>query len=283
MRAVRAAEPSRWDRPPIDARFRAPLADQLARIAARDGDPDELRPAGWDLVFVEGVLAGGPAGLAVPRGDGGGDVLLRLSPAPPRMLPGRDNLAVLARGAGLRVRAIGRVRLGAPRELDLLAIGPAPGEARLALPEAWHGRANVHYDRISPRSLTARSGAAAGPAADSGADAPAPTPAAVPPAPPPDDLLAPLRRRVERVVLGGAGTLPMHALAELEREAAALEDRALSGAAGVLRDLAALAHAAGRDPTGARRSLDRAAFARAWLRAALYEAIARRRLGLASW
>ena len=275
VRAVRATEPSRWDRPPIDARFRTPLADQLARIAARDGDPDELRPAGWDLAFIEGVIAGGPAGLAVPRGDGGDDILLRLSPAPHRMLPGRDNLAVLARGAGLRVRAIGRVRLNAPRELDLLAIGPAPGEQRFTLPEAWHGRANVQYDRISPLSmLIAANGHAAAPAAAASTAAPAPSP---------DDLLAPLRRRVERAVLGGAGTLPVHALAELEREAASLDDRALSGGAGVLRDLAALAHEPGRDPSGARRTLDRSAFARAWLRAALYEAVARRRLGVASW
>ncbi len=269
VRATRTGEASRWDAPPIDARFREPLGDQLARIAAGDGGPADLRPAGWDLAFVEGTLAVGPAGVAavVPRGPDAADVVLRLHAIPHRALPGRDNLVVLSRAAGLRVRAIGRVHIGAPRELHLLAIGPAPGEARLALPEAWHGRANVHLDRIPALAIPDR-------------DAPA---AAAEPAPPAPDLLAPLRRRVERVVLGGAGTLPTHALAELEREAAALAERALPGGAEVLRDLAAAAHDTGRDAAGARRPLDPAAFARAWLRAALYEDAARRQLAALAW
>jgi hypothetical protein len=35
--------------------------------------------------------------------------------------------------------------------------------------------------------------------------------------------------------------------------------------------------------TGSRRAVDRSTFARAWLRAALYEDAARRRLSVASW
>jgi hypothetical protein len=157
------------------------------------------------------------------------------------------------------------VRIGVPRELELLAIGPAPGETRLTMPDAWHGRANVHYDRLSLMSL---------------GDPPQVTVGA---ALPPDDLLGPLRRRVERAVLGGSGTLPTHAIAELEREAAALAERSLRGGADVLRDLAALAHDAARAASGMRRPLDRNAFAAAWLRAALYEDAARRRLSVASW
>jgi hypothetical protein len=107
--------------------------------------------------------------------------------------------------------------------------------------------------------------------------------AAAAPPPPAHDLLAPLRRRVERAVLGGAGTLPGHALPELEREAAALAAHARPTAAEVLRDLAAAALDTGRDPAGARRPPDPTAFAGAWLRAALYEDAARRRLAIASW
>ncbi|MGN6109152.1 MAG: hypothetical protein ACTHU0_28865 [Kofleriaceae bacterium] len=268
VRAVRASEPSRWDRDPLAARFAQPLAEQLAAIAAREREPAELRPAGWDLAFVEGVLLGGPGGLALVTGEPAASVALALAmvldlPA----LATRDNFVVLARASGLRVRAIGRVRLGAPRRLGLLAIGPAPGETRFALPEAWHGRANVHYDRFSPIQL---------------GDAPSPAVALRPPLPD-DDLLAPLRRRVERVVQGGAATLPIHAIDDLYREAAALDERALRHGAATLRDLAALAHDAARSATGVRRALDPDAFARAWLRAALYEDAARRRLSLASW
>jgi len=51
----------------------------------------------------------------------------------------------------------------------------------------------------------------------------------------------------------------------------------------VLRELAAVAHDATRAMTGTRHAIDRPRFARAWLRAALYEDAARRRLSIASW
>lgn len=269
VRAVRASEPSRWDGDHLAARFRAPLADQLARIAARDADPDELRPAGWDLAFVEGMLLGGPGGVGIVCNHGeAGNVLVQLVTAHDhRALPARDNLIVLAKSSGLRVRAIGRVRLGAPRLLEVLAVAPAADETRFAMPDAWHGRANLHYDRLSLLAIPAG----------------AVVPVELAPAPPTEDLLSPLRRRVERAVLGGAGTLPTHAIPELDREAAQLADKALRGGAEVLRDLAAIAHDASRAATGTRRPLDRPTFARAWLRAALYEDTARRRLSVASW
>jgi hypothetical protein len=260
VRAVRASEPSRWADERIAARFAMPLVEQLARIAARDTEPDEVKPAGWDLVFVEGVVSAG--GLIA------GEVPIRLvTTVDHRALATHDNLAVLAKSSGLRVRAIARARIGRPRELDLLAIGPAPEETRFTMPEAWQGRANVHYDRLSVLPM----GEATGVSPIAGDALPR------------EDLLAPLRRRVERAVLGGAGTLPAHAIAELEREARVLADCALRGGADALRDLAALAHDAARAETGARRGIARTLFATVWLRAAMYEDAARRRLSVASW
>jgi len=269
VRAVRASEPSRWEHPVIAARFAVPLAEQLAAVAAREADADDARLAGWDLVFVEGLVIGGPAGVGVLAGD----VPLRFTTTlDHRALPARDNLAVLARASGLSVRAIGRVRIGAPRQLELLAIGPAPGEPRFPLPDAWYGRANLHHDRLAIVALGDAAAATALLAARP-----------IAPAPPADDLLSPLRRRIERVVLGGIGTLPAHALAELEREATILAETALRGGADALRDLGAVAHVATRGATGVRRAIEPVAFARAWLRAALYEDAARRRLGVAAW
>ncbi|MBA3462012.1 MAG: hypothetical protein H0T46_18780 [Deltaproteobacteria bacterium] len=259
VRAVRASEPASWEHDALAPRWAVPLVDQLAAVAAHDGVAEGLRPAGWDLVFVDGTLLGGAA-LAV------GAVPLRLTTAlDQRVLPARDNLAVLARSPGLAIRAIGRVRLGAPRQLELLALAPATGETRLPMLDAWHGRANLHYDRLSLPSL-----------GDT-------RPFSAPAAPIADDLLAALRRRVERVVQGGAGTLPTHAIAELHQEAAALAERSLRGGADVLRDLAAIAHDATRAMAGTRRAIDRGSFARAWLRAALYEDAARRKLSVATW
>nr|HEX4313622.1 hypothetical protein [Kofleriaceae bacterium] len=266
VRAVRASEPARWDDPPCAARWQPALADQLARIAAHDGAPDELRPAGWDLVFVTGTVFGD---ALVVDGAGGADTALELATAfDHRALRARDNLAVLARGSGVRVRAIARVRLAAPGRLELLAVGPAPGETRLALATALHGRLNVHYDELA-----------------------VPAPAAAPIAPParlhvaaaPLDLLEPLRRRVEQIALGGLPTLPQHAVAAVERDAAALVERALRTGAEALRAVATAAHASERAMTGSRRAVDRPAFARAWLRATVYESAARRRLAVASW
>ncbi|MGE0404221.1 MAG: hypothetical protein AB7T06_46360 [Kofleriaceae bacterium] len=266
VRAVRASEPSRWTDDAIARRWSTPLADQLARLAAHDATADEHKPAGWDLIFLEGTLLGGSSsGIGLAATNANNTVVLLTTSLDHKALPARDNLAALAKSPSLLVRAITRARLSQPRRLDLLAIGPAPDEPRFPLPDALHGRANLHYDRLSLRPLTA------------------PTVALSISHEPPDDLLSPLRRRIERVVLGGLGTLPMHAMPELDREAALLTDRSLRTGADVLRDLAALAHDTSRAMTGARRPIDRLAFARAWLRAAVYEDAARRRLSVASW
>lgn len=266
VRAVRASEPSRWTDDAIAPRWTTPLAEQLARLAAHDATADEHKPAGWDLLFLEGTLLGGSSsgvGLAVANADN--SVVLLTTSHDHKALPARDNLAVLGKTPSLLVRVITRGRLSQPRRLDLLAIGPAPDEPRFLLSDALHGRANLHYDRLSMPPISAP-GATLSIASE-----------------PPDDLLSPLRRRIDRVVLGGLGTLPTHAMPELDREAAQLSDRALRTGADLLRDLAALAHDASRAMTGARRPIDRLAFARAWLRATLYEDAARRRLSVASW
>ncbi len=264
VRAVRASEPSRWTDDAPARLWSRPLAEQLARLAAHDGAPDEHKPAGWDLLFLEGTLLGGSAsGVGLALADH--SVALLTTSYDHKALPARDNLAVLARTPSLLVRIIARARLSQPRRLDLLAIGPAPEEPRFPLADALHGRANLHYDRLSLAPISAP-GSTLTIAHE-----------------PPDDLLSPLRRRIERVVLGGLGTLPTHAMAELDREAAQLAERALRTGADLLRDLAALAHDATRAMTGTRRQVDRLAFARAWLRAALYEDTARRRLSVASW
>ena len=250
VRAVRAKEPSIWP----TARFAQPLATQLARIATFDATAEELRPGGWDLAFVEGTIIGLGNVVLLDLGDRAIELATSLDQ---RALVARDNLVVLGKSTGLRVRVIGRVRLAAPRRLDLLALAPAADETRIVMLEAWHGRANIHYDRLSTPSQTS----------------PSPGLAAIAQLPP--DLLEPLRRRVERVVQGGLGTLPTHALPELERDAELLAERSLRTGADVLRDLAAV--------TGARRTIDRERFATAWLRAALYDDAARRRTSIASW
>ncbi len=264
VRAVRSSEPSLWSTEPLASRFTVPIETQLSSIATHDAAPEEQRPAGWDFLYLEGLLVSGGGNVGVVAQ--GGIPVRFTTPLEQRVLAVRDNLVILTRAAGIAVRVIGRVRVGTPRQVEILALGPAPGETRLVFVDAWHGRANLAYDRLSVA-----------------AHDPSAVTIPVAPSPPTADLLAALRRRIERAVLGGAGTLPTHAIGELDREASQLAERALRTGSDVLRDLASLAHDAGRGATGVRRKLDHEAFARAWLRAALYEDAARRRLGVASW
>ena len=99
----------------------------------------------------------------------------------------------------------------------------------------------------------------------------------------PAESVEPLRRRIERVALGGLTTLPIQALSALDRDAAALTERAPRAGAEVLRELGSFASSTERAMTGARRAVDRLRFARAWLCAALDNDAARRRLAVASW
>src|SRR5262249_2331638 len=92
VRAVRASEPSGGDAPIVEPRWGMPLPDQLAAVAAHEASPDDLRPAGWNLLFLEGAIAGGGELRLVV-----GDRALRLSTLHHRPLVARDNLAVLSR------------------------------------------------------------------------------------------------------------------------------------------------------------------------------------------
>jgi hypothetical protein len=268
VRAARAAASS-WDDPPIAALWAPPLAAQLARLAA----PADDRPAGSDLVFVTGEVVAGPA-LRLDDGT-----VLALAAATDRgELRHRDNLIALAARRGARVRVVARARLDRPRVIAPLAIGSASagadadadpsaaavGAASLPLPDALAGRVNLAFDRL-------------------GSAATSPHALAAPAAPDvPDPLLA-LRRRVERIALAGAATLPPEAAAELARERARFTRLLFPGAAAALAALAAAAHTGGRRADGRRASIDADRFARAWLRSAVYLDAASRHLAAARW
>src|SRR5690606_31385639 len=87
---------------------------------------------------------------------------------------------------------------------------------------------------------------------------------------PPLDPLEPLRRRVQRVVLGGRGTLPPEANDAIEAEAARLGRLMLPGGAAVLRELSQAAQRHDRSLTGECRRASPELLGAAWLRAAAY-------------
>ncbi len=243
VRAVRAGRGS-WDDAPIAARFAEPVARQLAA-------PE---PGGWWFLVV--TVHGVDGGALVARVDGLRDPVRIVAPSDHRELAFVDNLRTLARAPGLRLRLVARPT-ARPRTLAALAVGPAPGEARLRLPPDWAGRVSLGYDRLqgvhvdglAPREVEVEE-----------------TERAI------ADPLAPLRRRVERAVLGGRDTLPGAAGGLIARERAALRQHHLRVGAEVLDEL----YRAARAP-------DPSAFAIAWTRAATWIEGVEERLARAAW
>jgi hypothetical protein len=284
VKAVRASA-SAWTEPAIAALWTPSLAEQLARLAAAAAEPVDHRPAGWDLVFVTGELVavrtGADAGPHGHRSGGSGFALagrgalglrladesaVLLAPATDHAeLHHRDNLIALAAHRGRRIHLVGRARLDRPRTLAPLAVGVVDGTDSLALPDALGGRVNLAFERLGSAGVQAGAALATPPAIEV-----------------PDPLLA-LRRRVDRVGLAGAATLPPEAGGEIHREAHAFEARLLPGAAVALRALAQAAHTGARRVDGRRAAVDADRFALAWLRAALYVDAADRRIARSVW
>jgi hypothetical protein len=247
------------------------LHRQLARACGALSVRAGVRPAGSTLLFVRGRVLGADRDALVLEvvSEAGQAIALRMvAPSDHQELCYVENLRTLARAPGLPLLVIGRVVLDAPRTIAGLAIAPAADPedgVKMHLPDDWGGRAMLGLDRLQGSHLS--------PAA--------PHPMLVGVADPSEAALDPLaahRRRVQRLALGGVRCLSPGAIVELHREATALERRLLPGGATSLRSIAAAAQgwpkssADGGTPLG-----------RAWLRAACYEARARREVQRAAW
>jgi hypothetical protein len=243
-----------WERPPpaqLDAVFEALALDQT------------LRRAGWDLLFLDGVVAGvrqSALVLKTPVGE-----VSCYAPSDHEELPYRRNLRLLGAAPGLPLRVVGRALTQRARSLALLAVGPGASEAgeapSLVLPAEWSGRANLGVDVLQSAHLA---GAERGPV-----ELPVQAVAAAP------DPLDPLSRRLGQALTGGRVTQAESAWADIDRDAALLRRRQLPGAAARLEALRA---ASLRGVPDARRR-----FALAWTAARTYHVAARNRLSRTGW
>jgi hypothetical protein len=201
VRAVRAGRTT-FAEEALARRFLVPATAQLA--AAEDG--------GW--LFLVVTLAGAQGSALIAAVDGLPSPVRLVSPTDHKEFAYLENLRLLARAPGLRLRLVARP-VGR-RTLTVLAVGPAEGEDRMSLPEDWGGRVSLGYDQLrsshvrelAPREVEVEVVSEEAP-----------------------DPLAPLRRRVERLVLGGRSTLPGAAAALVEREQAAMARLQLHGGA----------------------------------------------------
>lgn len=146
-----------------EGRFALPLEEQIQHVFQRSLMSEAQRHGGWDLVAFDAVVLG-------PRGAG---LLVQVDQAiaPWRLmiaiddaqLAYRENLSLLARCPGMSMRCVGRLRLDAAGEVDLIAIAPlvlspmdtdpnveaaSDGQPRMAFPPQWDGVCNVGLDRL---------------------------------------------------------------------------------------------------------------------------------------
>ena len=285
VRAVRT-EGASWGDEAFRHLWSKPLGEQLDRIWGAVEAPLDERRAGWDLVFLQGIVVGAQgASLTIvvpPEGMGAPLALRVLAPNGHSALRYRENLRQLARCPGLPIRFVGRVRSRQPRTVYLLAIGvedpPSSTDSEervgpaLRLPRELHGRVNLGFDRLRGSWLVgAREDGSIAELALREGEAPL------------LDPLAGLRRRVHRLSLGGRGTLPPEAGATLSAEIASLERRMLPTAAETLRRLVASASSMERTLAGQRRIGTSEDLARSWVRAAIYEDSATRELHRTAW
>ena len=204
---IAAQGSSTWDASAIGKRFGAHLTDQWDRIYQQTSLPPDVRPAGWDFVFVCGSILGAAGAellLDLPREE----TVVRLAIAnDSEDLCFRENLRMLSHAPGLTIRVVGRLDLNQPTTIEALAIEPfavaaeasatsspesAPPRPRLDLPEPAAGRINLGLDPIPRHCLI---DAQAGPIVLGGASHP-----------PVVDPLASLRRRWVAMMLGGTSS-----------------------------------------------------------------------------
>jgi len=279
VRAV-ARGASSWGDEELKTLWGTPLADQIGRARETLALPVTERPAGADLVFVRGCVVGLTSEgivLSVQPAEGSAPIALSArAPSDHEVLSYRGNLRQLGRAPGLELLAIGRVRLSRPRTIDLLAVGPAPVRLddpkaevpSLRIPSEWGGRVNLGFDALQGAHISG--GRREGPEVElQGSTAP--------------DPLAPLRRRIHRLVLGGRLTIPPSAVRTMSTEADALDEAMMTNAAALIRDLGDAASSAERTIRGTRSAGEPERLSLSWLGAAVYEQAATLALHAESW
>jgi len=230
-----------FDEPATRLRFERPLSEQVAAIFNAADQPLEERRGGWDLLAFDAELMG-PIGAAILAKVRGAAIPWRLRIANDHPdLAFRENLELLARCPGLRIRCVGRLRIEAAGEVDLLAIGDSPTSIetadthdeenppapRLLLPDAWCGECNIGLDRLQRHHIDQSNRWAKEVRLDEQSAAARS-----------DDGLSPLERRLNALTLGGYRAIPGPETRTHRRDTAAFTSRNQSTASTLVDHLA---------------------------------------------
>ena len=273
-KGVKAASASgcAWSDAPLNALWQQPLARQLERFYQQLELPSLSRAGGWDLLFLDGEIVGVERdALLLAPAQGG--TLRAVAASEHAALHYGDNLALLGRATGLQARFVCRLLPDRPRTVAPLALGslepkPEGQPATLRWPEGWATRCNLGFDRLEPVHFSQL--------AERPQELVLEEELAI-------DPLAALRRRLERLALGGTATLPPEADAALEAEARLLERQMMPGAARLLRALLRSNLDRRQQVDGRRASAEGAAIAHSFVAAASYARAAERELQRQRW
>lgn len=209
-----------------------------------------LRDAGEGLLLLDLIVCGSVRDAVLAVDSEGAGIRLR-PPASAHDSTFRDNLRLLGAAPGLRLLGVGRPSPRQVRAVELLAVGGGD----LRLPESFGGHADLGIDRLSPAFLEP-----SGPAPMFPAQAES------------QDPLAALRRRYQRVISGGRGTLAVPGAARgLRADVAALRRAQLANGADLLESLVAAGQQGSRDVFGRLDVDDPGALSRAWLAVGVYD------------
>ncbi len=226
----------------------------MARAFHADTRPVGHRPAGEDLLFLEGTVVGAAgAALRLSLGEAHVDLV-----GDQRV---RENLRVLAGAAGLGLRVVGRLVPDRPGVVSALAVS----SAELALPSELRHHVDLALDQVQRSHVS--DGLRELPPRSEGDDG-------VP------EPLRPLENVVHRVALGGRAVA---AVSSASRDVTALGRMGLVTTAGLLADLAGTSRDRERDVFGrvVRDAGD--AFPVAWLRAGVHVREFRRGVSRRGW
>lgn len=138
-----------WNCDAIKKRFEEPIVDQVKRYFDQSDVVGKVTNEGASLMFLTGTICGYDDTALVLRLDN--DSIVRLTIAiDTEDLPYRDNLTLLARAAGLRIRCVTRLIPLQPGDFQLLAIGTAGAvsakQEKANAPELKTGAAGAHID-----------------------------------------------------------------------------------------------------------------------------------------
>jgi hypothetical protein len=146
--------PSTWQADAIHERFRRSLPEQWDAVYAQAALPADVRPVGWDFVFLSGTIKGAAGPELLFSSDFGARPIRLAIGNESETLYFRENLRMLSHAPGLRLKVIARANLQEPTILSPLAVAQGEGdprsvgEPRLEIPQSLGGRICLGFDEI---------------------------------------------------------------------------------------------------------------------------------------